>query len=179
MTKALIEGISSYGAKEYKEYYKNVIRSVNVLNRYKIETSLNKKEIEKRIRSKTILKGERIFSYLEDYFFFGGTIENGKFMFYPLPIQMPPRGSQNPFLPKISGEIIELDSSHSIVLIQTRIGPARIGFFALLIFFFAQTNILIFIVTLCFVVFLLKKYWNFVCKRVGEWLEKLLEDDRA
>lgn len=61
---------------------------MNVLSRYKIEASLNKEEIEKRIRSKTILKGKRIFFHLEDYLFVGGTIENGKFMFYPSTLQI-------------------------------------------------------------------------------------------
>lgn len=145
---------------------------------YRIETSLSKEEIEQRIRSKSALAGRQSLFHIKEHLFIAVKIKEGKFSFYPSPLHIPPRGGRNSFIPKIGGEIIENSSGQRIVCIHVKIGVVNIfdGVWVLLAFIIllSTQNILVSLAILCLVIFLLVKYWNFVCKRVGKLLEELL-----
>ena len=144
---------------------------------YKIVSALSKGETKKRIESKIAL-GSLI--SLEGYLFYGKEIDSGKYILYisHREIFAPQGGVFNPNLPRVVMEIIADFDGHNITLfwIKPRIFWNSIPLVLYTLFCIdRRVNIVIYTFFLCLVVFIFRKYWGFVRRRVGEWLEELLE----
>lgn len=142
---------------------------------YKIETILNKRETVRRIESKIVLKF--VWS-IENFLFYGSKIGDGGYKVCISPREMPPRGYSNPFLPIVILEIITNSEGKSVVFFHLR--PIKLVWIYLLVVFTIGAvaegfNVLIYVFFLCMVAFFRMKYWEFVRRRVGQWLEELLE----
>lgn len=142
---------------------------------YKVVTTLDLTETARRIESKIMLK----FAWsIENYLFYGKKIDNGEYRVYISPREMPPRGNSNPFLPKITIEIVANSKGKSIVFFHLK--SIRMVWIYILTFFtfgavVERLNISIYVFILCIVFFLRMKYWGFVRRRVGKLLEELLD----
>ena len=143
---------------------------------YKIVTTLGKGETKKRIESKIAL-GSSI--SLEGYLLYGKEIDSRQYRLYisHREIFAPQGGVFNPNLPRVVLEIITDFDGYNTTLfwIKPRIFWNSIPLILYTLFCIdRQVNILIYTFFLCLGVFLFGKYWKFVRKRVGEWLEELL-----
>lgn len=94
---------------------------------YKLMAFIPGEEIERRLKNVTILKSQKniitnlhILLNLNDYLFVAGEMTNKDFTFRINSNRMPPRGTSNPFLPKICGEITEDIQGECIVVFQLR-----------------------------------------------------------
>ena len=117
---------------------------------------------------------------LRDYLFIVGKVTDKEFEFRINSYRMPPRGSKNPFLPKVYGEIIEDIQGESIVVFQLKRGAEWIFYYFLYLsmcfdYITKPLYFTIFICIGCLVSVLLRQYWKFVGRRVKEWLEELFE----
>lgn len=140
---------------------------------YKIVTALDKKETIRRIESKIMLK----FAWsIENFLFYGKKTGDGEYKVCISPRVMPPRGNSNLFLPIIILEVIINSEGKSIIFFHLEpiklVWVYLLGFLALIL---AETNVLVYACSLCLGAFLQMKYWEFVRRRVGQWLEELLE----
>ena len=140
---------------------------------YKIVTVLDKPEVIRRIESKIMLR----FAWsIENYLFYGKKIDGGEYKLYISPREMPPRGNSNPFLPGVILKIITNSKGENIVFFHLK--PIKfvwiyiLGFLALVL---AETNVVVYAGFLCLGAFLRMEYWKFVRRRVGEWVEELLD----
>ncbi len=145
---------------------------------HKLETSLKPEEIKRRLESRTITQERYKWPTEETYF--SGEIEDKKFYVLVLTGAIPPHG-QNPVLPNVSGEIIEDSEGKSIIYIwlehdiDWKSYILSVFIFWTIIFFYYKVNALIYTGVLYLGYFLVKKYLEFVGRRVVEWLEALLE----
>lgn len=140
---------------------------------YKVVTILDLSETVRRIEGTIVLK----FAWsIENYLFYGKKIGNEKYRLYISPREMPPRGNSNPFLPGLILKIITNSEGENIVFFHLKpinfVWMFLLGFLTLAL---AETNVLVYVGCLCLGAFLLMKYWKFIRKRVGEWLEELLD----
>ncbi len=142
---------------------------------YKVVTTLDLTETARRIESKIMLK----FAWsIENYLFYGKKFGNGEYRVYISPREMSPRGNSNPFLPKVIIEIIANPEGKSTVYFHLK--SIKMVWICILTFFtfgavVESLNISIYVFFLCIGFFLRMKYWKFVRRRVGEWVEELLD----
>lgn len=140
---------------------------------YKVVTTLDLTETTRRIESKIMLE----FAWsIENYLFYGKKIANEEYRLYISSREMPPRGNSNPFLPGVILKIITNSKGENIVFFHLK--PIKfvwiyiLGFLALVL---AETNVVVYAGFLCLGAFLRMEYWKFVRRRVGEWVEELLD----
>lgn len=143
-----------------------------------LETLLKPEEIKKRLESRTITQEK--FKWPTEDIYFSGEIEDKKFYVLVLTNAIPPHG-QNPVLPNVSGEIIEDSEGKSIIYIwlehdiDWKSLTRSVFILWTIVFFYYKVNALIYTGVLYLGYFLVKKYLEFVGRRVVEWLEALLE----
>lgn len=143
---------------------------------YKIVTALDKKETIRRIESKIMLK----FAWsIENFLFYGKKTGDGEYKVCISPRVMPPRGNSNLFLPIIILEVIINSEGKSIIIFHLK--PIRLIWIYILVVFTIGAivewlNALIYVSFLCMVALVRMKYWEFIRRRVGEWLEELLDN---
>ena len=152
-------------------------------NEYKLITSLGKEEIEKRIKNKTIMKGERKL-LIQNYLFIGGEFTGGIFTFIPIQLRIPLRGHDISFMPRVLGKIVSDQEGNSIIIMKMKVSGRQIVnflFYSLcfMIGIIAGNSILIGIgVYLLFIIVFwggLMKYFEFVGKYIVKMFKELLE----
>ena len=82
--------------------------------RFELEIDMTKTEIKEMLTKYTansMVFGER----LEEYYFFSGYIDEGKFRFYPMPRKVPYYGKKNSFIPKVTGIIHSITLTKSVI----------------------------------------------------------------
>lgn len=155
---------------------------------YELVTLITGEEIERRLKKVTVLRSQKdifvhlhIILNLHDYLFVVGKVTDKEFEFRINSNRMPPRGTSNPFLPKVQGEIIEGKQGESIVVFQLKKGAEWIVYYFLYLsmcfdFYVKEPLYFIFCVYLgVFISVILRQYWKYVGRRVMEWLEELFE----
>lgn len=145
---------------------------------YKIVTILDKSEIARRIESKTAFIASRYDGSIDDLLFYSAKKYDGGYRGYISPRKIPPSSRQQVFLPKAIIEIFTNSEGKSCVFV--RLKKTIFSWVGYCVFFLTlgYFNVFIYVLFQRLAVFLLMKYWEFVRRRVGELLEKLLEAEK-
>lgn len=146
---------------------------------YKIVTSLNQVEIERRLKSEIAV--QILMMRIKDNGFLSmeREISDGKFRISTV-MQRQPSQWNFFFLPEIVGDITETEDGNSMVLIclKTYITDLLIAFaMYTCVCILLQIGIFMYALILFFAYALIRLYWKFVRKRFGEQLEMLLRSN--
>ena len=144
---------------------------------YKVVTVLDKPEVIRRIESKIALKF--VWSP-ENYLFYGKKEDDGVYRVFISSLEMPPRGHSNPFFFFVTVKIIENTEEKCIVFFWlkpvTFIWTDLFLYVVCTILFAVEgINVLVYVFIHCLMLFMCMEYWKFVRRRVGEWVEELLD----
>lgn len=149
-------------------------------NEYKLITSLSEKEIKKRIKDKTIMKGERKL-LIQNYLFVRGEFGEEIFTFIPIQLRIPPHGHDISFMPRVLGKIVYDKKGNSIIIMKMKIRGSHIVNFLFASFLFMigiiagnSISIEIGVYLLFIIVFWggLMKYFEYV----GKYLVKMFKE---
>lgn len=149
-------------------------------------TSLDRQEVERRLRNETILDGEWVArKNRENYLFHMGRVKDNAFEIYPNQRRMPPRSERGRPLPKVCGIMSATAAGGTAICIWLEEPVAERVFSVVLDIVFGVSFLIDFLIRsdVCWfagwvlirllILCIKVKYREFVSRRVLEWLTKL------
>lgn len=150
-------------------------------------TSLDIQEVTRRLKNETILPGEWVsWKNRDKYLFYMGKVKDNTFEVHPNSRRMPPLSERQRPFPKVCGIMSETADGGTGICVWLESGlmgalfsgfEIMFGIFFLPVAFSRSETIVVpvelLIIGVICIRFLVIKYWEFVSRRVLEWLTEL------